>query len=176
MRKRRRSIDITRTRVVHARDILLETSDPLKRTRFLPSHVEIMLAASGEARRASSKLSALAECFGMELLSAMAQHAKGALALAEGTLAAPCDETSKATAGTIVFAPRDVAHSLTIDSEQVPILVMFAPAGAEAFFKECSVPAPSIALPSPSEIPYSEIQKMMTLAPTYGFEFVPPQH
>jgi len=113
MRKRRRSIDITRTRVVHARDILSETSDPLKRTRFLPLHVEIMLAASGEARRASSKLSALG-----------------------------------------------CSH----------------PAGAEAFFKECSVPAPSIALPPPSEIPYSEIQEMMTLAPTYGFEFVPPQH
>jgi DNA-binding CsgD family transcriptional regulator len=65
---------------------LSETSDPLKRTRFLPAHVEIMLAASdlGEARRASDELSALAERFGMELLIAMAQHAKGALALAEG--------------------------------------------------------------------------------------------
>jgi hypothetical protein len=29
-------------------------------------------------------------------------------------------------------------------------------------------------LPPPSETPYSEIQKMMTLAATYGFEFVPP--
>ncbi|OFW14860.1 MAG: hypothetical protein A3F70_04020 [Acidobacteria bacterium RIFCSPLOWO2_12_FULL_67_14] len=69
-----------------SRRVLSETSDPLKRTRFLPAHVEIMLAASdlGEARRASSELSALAERFGMELLTAMAQHAKGALALAEG--------------------------------------------------------------------------------------------
>ena len=69
-----------------SRRVLSETSDPLKRTRFLPAHVEIMLAASnlGEARRASDELSALAERFGMESLSAMAQHAKGALALAEG--------------------------------------------------------------------------------------------
>jgi DNA-binding CsgD family transcriptional regulator len=69
-----------------SRRALSETSDPLKRTRFLPAHVEIMLAASdlGEARRASDELSALAERFGMELLTAMAQHAKGALALAEG--------------------------------------------------------------------------------------------
>jgi DNA-binding CsgD family transcriptional regulator/tetratricopeptide (TPR) repeat protein len=69
-----------------SRRVLSETSDPLKRTRFLPAHVEIMLAAAdlGEARRASDELSALAERFGMELLSAMAQHAKGALALAEG--------------------------------------------------------------------------------------------
>jgi DNA-binding NarL/FixJ family response regulator len=69
-----------------SRRVLSETSDPLKRTRFLPAHVEIMLAASdlGEARRASSELSELAERFGLELLSAMAQHAKGAVALAEG--------------------------------------------------------------------------------------------
>jgi hypothetical protein len=135
MRKRRRSIDITRTRVVHARDILLETSDPLKRTRFLPSHVEIMLAASGEARRASSKLSALAECFGMELLSAMAQHAKGALALAEGDARSAMRRDDQGHSRHNRLRSRDVAHSLTIDSEQVRILVMFAPAGAEAFFK-----------------------------------------
>jgi DNA-binding CsgD family transcriptional regulator len=69
-----------------SRRVLSETSDPLKRTRFLPAHVEIMVAASdlGEARRASDELSGLAERFGMEWLTAMAQHAKGALALAEG--------------------------------------------------------------------------------------------
>lgn len=86
------------------------------------------------------------------------------------------DETIKATPGTMVFAPRDVAHSFTIDSEQVRILVMVAPAGAEGFFRECSVPAPSMTLPPSTETPYSEIQKMMALAPTYGFEFVPPKH
>ena len=85
------------------------------------------------------------------------------------------DATIKATAGTMVFAPRDIAHSFTIDSEQVRLLVMVAPAGAEGFFKECSVPAPSMTLPPPSEMPYSEIQKMMALAPTYGFEFVSPK-
>ena len=30
-------------------------------------------------------------------------------------------------------------------------------------------------LPPPAEMPYGEIQKMMALAPTYGFEFVPPK-
>jgi len=82
------------------------------------------------------------------------------------------DQTIKAPAGTMVFAPRDVAHSFSIDSEQVRMLVMVSPAGAEEFFKECSVPAPSMTLPPPAETPYSEIQKMMALAPTYGFEFV----
>src|SRR5215467_3171375 len=85
------------------------------------------------------------------------------------------DRTIKATPGTMVFAPRDVVHSFTIDSEQVRILVMNTPAGLEEFFKECSVPAPSMTLPPPIEVPYSEIQKMMALAPTYGFEFVRPK-
>jgi len=85
------------------------------------------------------------------------------------------DRTIKATPGTMVFAPRDVAHSFTIDSDQVRILVQVSPAGAERFFKACSVPAPSMTLPPPAEIPYSELQKMMALAPDYGFEFVGPK-
>ena len=85
------------------------------------------------------------------------------------------DESIKATPGTMVFAPRDVAHSFTIDSEQARILVMNTPAGIEEFFRECSVPAPSMTLPPSAEVPYSEKQKMMGLAAKYGFEFVPPK-
>jgi quercetin dioxygenase-like cupin family protein len=85
------------------------------------------------------------------------------------------DRTLKATPGTVVFAPRDIPHSFTIDSEQVRILVQLTPAGGEGFFKACSVPAPSMTLPPPAEIPYSEKQKMMALAPQYGFEFVLPK-
>jgi DNA-binding CsgD family transcriptional regulator len=68
------------------RRVLAATSDPLKRTRYLPAHVEIMLASGDleEARRASDELGALAERFGMELLGAAAAHAKGAVALAAG--------------------------------------------------------------------------------------------
>ncbi len=69
-----------------SRRVVSATSDPLQRTRFLPAHVEIMLAASdvSEAQRASDELGALAEGFGMEMLSAIAQHAKGAVTLAKG--------------------------------------------------------------------------------------------
>lgn len=80
------------------RRVLSATSDPLLRTRFLPAHVEIMLAASdlGEARRAADELGALAEGFGMELLRAMAQHAKGAVALAEGDARGAIDPLRRA--------------------------------------------------------------------------------
>ncbi len=68
------------------RRVLSATSDPLQRARFLPAHVEVMLAASdlGEARRASDELGAIAERLGMEILAAIAQHAAGSVALAEG--------------------------------------------------------------------------------------------
>ena len=80
------------------RRVLSATSNPLQRTRFLPAHVEIMLAASdiSEARRAADELCALAEGFGMEMLSAMAQHAKGAVALAEGDARGAIDPLRRA--------------------------------------------------------------------------------
>ena len=68
------------------RRALSATSDRLQRTRLLPAHVEIMLAAGdvAEARQAADELHALAESLGMELLRTMADHAQGAVALAEG--------------------------------------------------------------------------------------------
>jgi len=68
------------------RRLLSATNDPLQRTRLLPAHVEIMLAAGevAEARRAADELRVLAGSFGMELLRTMADHAQGAVALAEG--------------------------------------------------------------------------------------------
>jgi len=68
------------------RRVMSVTADPLQRTRFLPAHVEILLAASeiDEARQAADELGTLADRFGMDVLVAMAQHAKGAVALAQG--------------------------------------------------------------------------------------------
>jgi len=72
--------------VAATRRALSATTDPLQRTRFLPAHVEIMVAAADldEARRAADELGSLANGFGMEILGAMAQHAMGTVALAEG--------------------------------------------------------------------------------------------
>jgi DNA-binding CsgD family transcriptional regulator len=68
------------------RRVLSATSAPLERAGFLPAHVEIMLAAGDatEARRAADELAELAERLGMEVLGAMADHAQGVVAIAEG--------------------------------------------------------------------------------------------
>jgi hypothetical protein len=84
------------------------------------------------------------------------------------------DRTIKGTAGTMVFLPRDVPHSFTIESEQSRMFILLAPAGLEGWFKEFSVPAPAMTLPPADEPPYGEGQRMLEAAPRYGIEFVLP--
>ena len=81
------------------------------------------------------------------------------------------DRTIKGTAGTIVFLPRDVRHSFTIESEQSRMLILLIPAGLEGWFKEFSVPAPAMTLPPADEPEYREVQSMLEAAPRYGLEF-----
>jgi uncharacterized cupin superfamily protein len=94
----------------------------------------------------------------------------------EGELAVSVGgRTIKATPGTMVFLPRDVVHSFTINSDQARVLVLLTPAGAEGYFQECSVPAPAMMLPPAVETPYGEIQKMVAVAQKFGIEFVLPK-
>jgi len=84
------------------------------------------------------------------------------------------DRTFKATPGTLVCLPRDVAHSFAIESEQLRTLILLSPAGLEGFFKEFSVPAPTMTLPPADEPAYGEVQRMLEAAPRYGLEFLLP--
>ena len=63
-----------------------ELHEPFKRASLLPAHVEIALAEREleEARAACAELAELAASFESEMLAAMAAHARGALALADG--------------------------------------------------------------------------------------------
>jgi quercetin dioxygenase-like cupin family protein len=82
------------------------------------------------------------------------------------------DRTIKVTPGTMVFLPRDVRHSFTIESEQLRMLQLLTPAGLEGWFKEFSVPATAMALPPAEEPAYEDVQEMLEAAPRYGLEFV----
>ena len=85
------------------------------------------------------------------------------------------DRTMRAVPGTMVFLPRDVQHSFTIESEQARMLILITPAGFEGWFKELSVPAPAMTLPPASEVAYKDVQRMLQIAPRYGLEFVLPE-
>ena len=94
----------------------------------------------------------------------------------EGAMTASvCGQTIKGTPGTVIFLPHNVVHSFEIESEQMRMLVLLTPAGMEGYFKECSVPAPAMTLPPPAEVPYCEIQKLITVGAKYGIEFVLPK-
>jgi DNA-binding NarL/FixJ family response regulator len=72
--------------VAAIRRVLAATSDPLKRVRYLPATIEILLAAGdGDgARNAAQELEAVAAAFKTDILGAMAAHARAAVAVAEG--------------------------------------------------------------------------------------------
>lgn len=84
------------------------------------------------------------------------------------------DRTVKGTPGTMIFLPRDVRHSFTIESEHSRMLILVTPAGFEAWFREFSVPAAAMTLPPANEPAYGEVQRMLEAAPRYGLEFVLP--
>ena len=84
-------------------------------------------------------------------------------------------QTIKATSGTMVCLPREVAHSFVIDSAQVRMLILLTPAGFEGWFKEFSVPAQAMTLPPQVEVPHGDIQRMLESSPRYGIEIVSPK-
>ncbi|HKQ01525.1 MAG TPA: LuxR C-terminal-related transcriptional regulator [Actinomycetes bacterium] len=69
-----------------SRRVVAETTDRLERARLLPAQVEIMLAAGDvqEARDAAGELAEIAEYYQTLALRAVADHARGAVLLAEG--------------------------------------------------------------------------------------------
>jgi class 3 adenylate cyclase/DNA-binding CsgD family transcriptional regulator len=68
------------------RRVMSAITDPLRRARFLPAHIEIALAADEieEADRACRELEEIAAGFETGVLGAMAAQARGAVALAGG--------------------------------------------------------------------------------------------
>jgi DNA-binding NarL/FixJ family response regulator len=71
---------------VAIRRVVDETEEPRKRAGLLPAQVEIMLAVGDleAARRASGELGGFSENHASDLLRALAAHASGAVALADG--------------------------------------------------------------------------------------------
>src|SRR5262249_8077932 len=68
------------------RRVFATLPDRVKRARYLPAHVEIMLASGDveEAEGASRELTELAGHLDAEVVTAMAEHARGAVVLAQG--------------------------------------------------------------------------------------------
>jgi len=85
------------------------------------------------------------------------------------------DQRIQGVPGTMIFLPRGVRHSFTVEADESRMLVLVTPAGFEAWFREFSVPAPAMTLPPAHEPGYAEVQRMLEAAPRYGLEFVLPE-
>lgn len=83
------------------------------------------------------------------------------------------DEVIEGVTGSLVYGPRDVAHSFHVDSEEARLLLLFGPAGVEGFFREGGKPAESRTLPPPGE-EFLDRQALMQIAGRYGQQFVGP--
>ena len=86
------------------------------------------------------------------------------------------EETIKAGPGSLLFGPRDVPHTYTVDSGPARLLFLLTPAGFEGLIRETSEPAKSLTLPPPPEEPpdEAEMEELMTIAARYGNEIVGP--
>jgi ATP/maltotriose-dependent transcriptional regulator MalT len=78
--------------------MIAATREQLARTRFLPAHVDIMLAAGDleEARAASRELEGTAESLNTEILAAIAARARASVHLAEGNAHAVMEPVRRA--------------------------------------------------------------------------------
>jgi mannose-6-phosphate isomerase-like protein (cupin superfamily) len=79
----------------------------------------------------------------------------------------------EAIAGSLVYGPRGVAHAFHIDSEEARLLLLFGPAGVEAFFRDGGKPAGSLGLPPIGE-EFLDREALTEVAGRYRQEFVGP--
>ena len=79
----------------------------------------------------------------------------------------------EAVAGSVVYGPRDVAHAFHVDSTEARLLLVFGPAGVEAFFREAGKPARSRGLPPAGEV-FLDKEALKEIGGRYGQEFVGP--
>lgn len=90
----------------------------------------------------------------------------------EGAVHFRCGEDAfQATAGSFVFAPKDIVHSFQIDPAGPARMLMFAsPTGFEKFVEEFGDPATERTLPAPP----LDIARLLRLAEKHHFEMMGP--
>lgn len=82
------------------------------------------------------------------------------------------DKAIKAKAGDFLFAPKDIPHTYTVDSEgYARVLMTCSPAGFEDMVRAMSTPATSL-IPPPPETADTDFEKIIELAGKYGVEFI----
>ena len=82
------------------------------------------------------------------------------------------DKELVATAGSLVFGPKGVAHTFTVDTEPTRVLVLASPAGFEHFAADLGIPALTEEMPEDLVLPTPEV--LGPVAERYGIALVGP--
>lgn len=72
-------------------------------------------------------------------------------------------ERTEATAGDVVWLPRDQAHAFRVDSERARVLGLSVPGGHEQFFKLAGEPADEFDLDAAATVP-PDVDRMAAAA------------
>lgn len=79
----------------------------------------------------------------------------------------------EAVTGSLVYGPRDVPHAFRVDSAEARLLLFFAPAGVERFFREGGKPAGFPGLP-PADEQFLDKEALKEIGSRYNQEFIGP--
>ena len=82
------------------------------------------------------------------------------------------EDVVEASAGSLVYGPREIGHSFTVDTE-ARLLLLFAPAGTEMFFREAGKPARWLGQP-PADEPLIDRETLIKLAAGHGQDIIGP--
>jgi quercetin dioxygenase-like cupin family protein len=83
------------------------------------------------------------------------------------------DDVVQATAGSVAYGPRGVAHSFHVDSQHAHLLVVFGPGGTEGLCREGGNPARAPAMP-PADEHYLDAAALAAIGERYGQTIVGP--
>jgi mannose-6-phosphate isomerase-like protein (cupin superfamily) len=78
-----------------------------------------------------------------------------------------------ATAGSLIFGPRDIPHTFTVTSGQARFLIVTQPAGFENFMRDLAQPARQLSI-SPAAAEPPDIARLTAIAASYGIEILGP--
>jgi mannose-6-phosphate isomerase-like protein (cupin superfamily) len=84
------------------------------------------------------------------------------------------DQTFRASAGSVVYLPRGLAHQPAEFSNGAEALILVTPGDFVGFFKEYGVPAQGPGLPTMFQADVSQMEAMLRLGNEYGITFLPP--
>ncbi len=83
------------------------------------------------------------------------------------------EQRFSATAGSLVWLPRDIPHGFRVESPTARILTLCVPGGFEDFFAAIGRPAPQLTLPPAPDAP-PDMAAMTRHAAAFGVEIVGP--